>query len=198
MIKQAEIQKLAGKDGVRDAQTEKDYILSWILTGISHAEDLRAALAFKGGTVLKKFYFDDYRFSEDLDFTLLNDTLNNSAIRELFDAAFRYVKEEANIDLGVDEFSEHETETINFYISYSGPLGGSGANKKVKVDISKSEILVFALEERQMIKRYWQSLAAHMLFGKSGVVVHFCHNRARPHRLHSIVVLHLMSTAIIQ
>ena len=71
MIKQAKIQKLAGKIGVRDAQTEKDYILSWILTGISHVEKLRAALAFKGGTALKKFYFADHRFSEDIDFTCI-------------------------------------------------------------------------------------------------------------------------------
>jgi uncharacterized protein len=32
--------------------------------------DLRPVLAFKGGTALKGCYFADYRFSEDLDFTL--------------------------------------------------------------------------------------------------------------------------------
>ncbi len=37
---------------------------------------LRDRLAFKGGTALKKIYAPDYRFSEDLDFTLLDDTLN--------------------------------------------------------------------------------------------------------------------------
>ncbi len=31
-------------------------------------------LAFKGGTALKKCYFADYRFSEDLDFTLTEET----------------------------------------------------------------------------------------------------------------------------
>jgi uncharacterized protein len=31
---------------------------------------LRARLAFKGGTALKRCYFCDYRFSENLDFTL--------------------------------------------------------------------------------------------------------------------------------
>ena len=31
---------------------------------------LRKRLLFKGGTALKKCYFADYRFSEDLDFTL--------------------------------------------------------------------------------------------------------------------------------
>ena len=32
---------------------------------------------------------------------------------------------------------------MNFYISYIGPLGGMGANKRVKVDISRSEELQF-------------------------------------------------------
>ena len=48
---------------------ERDYLLSWILASISKVEALRDTLVFKGGTALKKCYFGDYRFSEDLDFT---------------------------------------------------------------------------------------------------------------------------------
>ncbi len=48
---------------------EKDYILSWIVAGISRVDALRDTLIFKGGTALKKCYFGDYRFSEDLDFS---------------------------------------------------------------------------------------------------------------------------------
>lgn len=50
---------------------ERDYLLSWILAGISQVKDLRETLVFKGGTALKKCYFGDYRFSEDLDFSSL-------------------------------------------------------------------------------------------------------------------------------
>ena len=32
---------------------------------------------------------------------------------------------------------------MNFYISYIGPFGGDGSNKKIKVDISRNEELVF-------------------------------------------------------
>ena len=72
MIKPGEIQKKARSTGVRDQQIEKDYILSWILQGIASHNELSKAIVFKGGTVLKKVYFEDYRFSEDLDFTLMN------------------------------------------------------------------------------------------------------------------------------
>ncbi|WP_421811313.1 nucleotidyl transferase AbiEii/AbiGii toxin family protein [Flagellimonas sp.] len=143
MIKPGEIQNKAREVGVRDQQIEKDYILSWILQGISQHEKLSKTIVFKGGTVLKKIYFEDYRFSEDLDFTLLDDDITNEEIFEWFNEVFDYIKEEANIPLEIIDDNEHEDGGINFYIGYIGPLGGSGAHKKVKVDISRSETLVF-------------------------------------------------------
>ncbi len=143
MIKPGEIQNKAREVGVRDQQIEKDYILSWILQGISQHKQLSQILAFKGGTVLKKVYFEDYRFSEDLDFTLLDNTITDEQIFTWFKKAFEYIKEEANIPLEIIDNTEHEDGGINFHISYIGPLGGQGSNKKVKVDISKSESLVF-------------------------------------------------------
>lgn len=143
MIKPGEIQKKAREVGVRDQQIEKDYILSWILQSIAQHEQLSKAIVFKGGTVLKKVYFVDYRFSEDLDYTLLNTNISNEQIFEWFAETFEYIQEEANIPLEIVDNNEHQDGGINFYISYVGPLGGLGANKKVKVDISRSEILVF-------------------------------------------------------
>lgn len=143
MIKPGEIQIKAREFGVRDQQIEKDYILSWILQGLAQHEELSKAIVFKGGTVLRKVYFEDYRFSEDLDFTLLDDGITHEQIFEWFEEVFEYIKEEANIPLELIDNNEHEDGGINFYISYVGPLGGLGATKKVKVDISRSENLVF-------------------------------------------------------
>jgi predicted nucleotidyltransferase component of viral defense system len=143
MIKPGEIQKNANAVGVRDQQIEKDYILSWVLFGISKHEKLSRAIVFKGGTVLKKVYFEDYRFSEDLDFTLLNAEISNEQIFSWFKEVFEFILDEANIPLHIIDNNEHEDGGINYYISYIGPLGGQGNNKKVKVDISRSEKLVF-------------------------------------------------------
>ncbi|GHT58976.1 hypothetical protein AGMMS50239_04610 [Bacteroidia bacterium] len=93
--------------------------------------------------MLKKIYFEDYRFSEDLDFTLLNNEITNEQIFDWFKQTFEFVKEEANIPLEIIDDNEHEDGGINFYISYIGPLGGQGSNKRIKVDISRSEQLVF-------------------------------------------------------
>ncbi|MCD4664292.1 MAG: nucleotidyl transferase AbiEii/AbiGii toxin family protein, partial [Bacteroidales bacterium] len=141
MIKPGEIQKKAREVGVRDQQIEKDYVLSWILQGIAQHAKLSKAIVFKGGTVLRKVYFKDYRFSEDLDFTLLKDEITNKQIFQWFNEVFEFIREEANIALEIIDNNEHEDGGINFYISYIGPLGGLGANKRVKVDISRSEHL---------------------------------------------------------
>jgi predicted nucleotidyltransferase component of viral defense system len=150
MIKPGEIQQKANAVGVRDQQIEKDYMLSWILYGISKHAQLSKAIVCKGGTVLKKVYFKDYRFSEDLDFTLLNADastssaqVSNEQIFAWFNEVFEFIQAEANIPFDIIDNNEHEDGGINFFISYIGPLGGQGNNKRVKVDISRSEQLVF-------------------------------------------------------
>jgi predicted nucleotidyltransferase component of viral defense system len=49
---------------------EKDYALSYLLAGIAAVPDLYSIALFKGGTCLRKAYFEDHRFSVDLDYTL--------------------------------------------------------------------------------------------------------------------------------
>ncbi len=143
MIKPGEIQQHAHFLGVRDQQIEKDYVLSWILYGLSTHQHLKATLIFKGGTVLKKVYFNNYRFSEDLDFTSTNSNLAQPNIGDWFNQLFRFVKEESKITLNIDDNIEFREGGIHFYINYTGPLGGQSGTKKIKVDISNDEILVF-------------------------------------------------------
>ena len=162
MIKPGEIQQKARGVGVRDQQIEKDYILSWILNGIAQHEQLSRSIVFKGGTVLKKIYFEDYRFSEDLDFTLSNNEISNKQIFEWFNETFQYIKEDANIPLEIIDNNEHEDGGINFYIGYVGPLGGQGNNKRVKVDISRSEQLVFKPVLKDVFINY-SDMTAHQL-----------------------------------
>src|SRR5665647_2151398 len=154
MIKPGEIQQKAREVGVRDQQIEKDYVLSWILKGIAQHDQLSKSIVFKGGTVLKKVYFEDYRFSEDLDFTLLNNEISNEQIFAWFTEVFEFIREEANIPLEIIDNNEHEDSGINFYISYLGPLGGQGSNKKVKIDISRTEKLEFEPVRKDLILGY--------------------------------------------
>lgn len=65
----AGLRRKAVKEGVPAAIIEKDYALSVALKQLSKTR-LRSKLMFKGGTAIKKVYFRDARFSEDLDFTV--------------------------------------------------------------------------------------------------------------------------------
>src|SRR5437773_12195031 len=56
---------------------EKDYALSYVLAGMAKQPELSHSLIFKGGTALKKIFFGDYRFSEDLDFSVIDAPKNN-------------------------------------------------------------------------------------------------------------------------
>jgi predicted nucleotidyltransferase component of viral defense system len=62
MIPKQEILSIAKATGLLPATVEKDYVLSWLLNAISSHPKLSAWI-FKGGTCLKKCYFDTYRFS---------------------------------------------------------------------------------------------------------------------------------------
>jgi uncharacterized protein len=154
LIQPGEIQSIAGKEGVRDTQIEKNYVISWVTFGIANNPFLRENLAFKGGTVLKKVYFPDYRFSEDLDFTFRGKDFDIKAIKAAFNELFEWVYEESRISLSIQNETKKDPGNYNFYLSYTGPLGGAGANKDIKVDISQNELIFNAPEEKQIINTY--------------------------------------------
>src|SRR5215813_1762976 len=72
---------------------ERDYCISWFLVGLSRHP---LPLAFKGGTALKRCYDLHYRFSEDLDFTLLK-PLSREQISDGMDPIFKEVKQASGI-----------------------------------------------------------------------------------------------------
>lgn len=49
---------------------ERDYILSWVLAGMTRVDSFRETLVFKGGTALKKCYFGDTVFPRTWTFPL--------------------------------------------------------------------------------------------------------------------------------
>lgn len=83
MILQREIVQTAKEWKVPPDTVDKDYVLGYFLSVfISHYKD---ELVFKGGTCLRKCYIENYRFSEDLDFSSLNKSfvLNQKTLQNL-------------------------------------------------------------------------------------------------------------------
>jgi len=80
---------------IREDVLERDYCLAWFLNAMAES-DLRPVLAFKGGTALKRCYFAEYRFSEDLDFTL-REALPFEEIRARLDPVCAAVGQQSGI-----------------------------------------------------------------------------------------------------
>lgn len=154
MIKKGEIQKIASQLELRDTQIEKDYVNSWVLKGINQNQYLNHHLIFKGGTLLRKVYYPEYRLSEDLDFTFQGKEFDIKKTREEFHNVFEWVYSASRIKLDMEDETEHETGNLNFYISYTGPLGGIGIHKNIKVDISSTEIIINQPEESLITNVY--------------------------------------------
>lgn len=91
---------------------ERDYLLSWVLAGITQVEALRDTLVFKGGTALKKCYFGDYRFSEDLDFTAVGSVPTGatmeSAMQEACTQAVKLLDPYAPVEIVCERHIERE------------------------------------------------------------------------------------------
>lgn len=146
--------RLAKEGGRRIPETvlERDYCLSWFLVGLSRTP-LRNRLAFKGGTALKKCYFRDYRFSEDLDFTLCQETLWEDIQREL-KSAFKQTREASGVHIYLYRMDRHPHENSHtFYLAYEGPLPRE-REKTVKVDITIREQIVFSLKDNLILREY--------------------------------------------
>ena len=90
MIKAQEIIAEAARLSLQPHVVEKDYVLGWVLAGISAHDAFHDTWIFKGGTCLKKCFFETYRFSEDLDFTLRDvNHIDENFLTQAFSSFFR-------------------------------------------------------------------------------------------------------------
>lgn len=163
MIPQRNLSLLSNRlaqDGGRripEAVLERDYCLAWFLVGLSRVP-LKERLAFKGGTALKRCYFGDYRFSEDLDFTLTGE-VPFDVIRQELEPAFAEVHRLGGVTIRFDhEDKQSHQNSHTFYLSYEGPLPATARPRQVKVDITIREAIVHPLESRRVLRAYEEYL----------------------------------------
>lgn len=106
MIDRREILAMAATVSLRPDVIEKDYVLGWLLAGIYNHPAINKNWVFKGGTCLKKCYFETYRFSEDLDFTLTDESqIDKDFLRSTFETIAEWVYEQTGIEVPKDGLS---------------------------------------------------------------------------------------------
>ncbi|MGH2565609.1 MAG: nucleotidyl transferase AbiEii/AbiGii toxin family protein, partial [Ginsengibacter sp.] len=161
MITKEEVLSVATAAELLATTIEKDYSLSWMLYGISKHQVL-SQWFFKGGTCLKKCYFETYRFSEDLDFTVpLNSIYTQEEIKRALDEVATIVYEEAGIDLKVQEIEVQESinkknlKTFLAKITYGGPLDLPRKSlQRIKFDITNDEVIADEPDVRDVFNAY--------------------------------------------
>jgi predicted nucleotidyltransferase component of viral defense system len=163
MILQKEIRQVAEKEGVPPTTIDKDWVLGHVLFGIYTNEILAPALIFKGGTCLRKCYFGNYRFSEDLDFTIADISIIK---KELIEKLVSSISELSGINLHIEQMSDMLFENKHVGIKIVLKFWGADHPKNqnipephrwhtyIKLEIMCHELLCFPIVNKPLIHNY--------------------------------------------
>lgn len=148
MIRKQEIMSHAKALGLSANTVEKDYILNWLLFGIFSHSKLNKNWIFKGGTCLKKCYFKEYRFSEDLDFTLKKvEQLDINFLNAVFTEIGEWIYEQSGIEIPENSitFESYSNPrgkiSVEGKVGYKGPMQRQSSISRVKLDLTNDELI---------------------------------------------------------
>ena len=163
MIDKREILNLASAQGLTPHVVEKDYALGWALAGIYAHPKLSESWVFKGGTCLKKCFFETYRFSEDLDFKLQDEAhLDEAFLQRVFTEISEWIYEQSGLEFPADSqkfdiFSNPRgNPSCQGKLSYRGPISPRSP-PRIKLDLTADERLVLAPVEVSIFHPYSES-----------------------------------------
>jgi predicted nucleotidyltransferase component of viral defense system len=190
---------------LRPDVVEKDYVLGWLLAGIATLP-VFAPWVFKGGTCVKKCFFETYRFSEDLDFSLRPDApYTADALLAQLRGLIALVAELSGLEFPSDlvevrpRQNKQGQQTFEARIAYRGPLIYPG-HPRVRIDITRHEAILAEPAHRTILHPYPDALPAgafvlaysfeELLAEKTRALLERC----RPRDLYDVV--HLLENAL--
>ncbi len=148
MISIGEVQRIAGALGLEPRVIDHDYALGCYLCFLGTQSIVKKKWLFKGGTAIRKCYFEEYRFSEDLDFTILG-IISVEYLRNVLGAAniamqdaigIRTDEREIVVDIIEDDYGK---ESYEARIYYFGPWNYGGAPRSIRIHANRDESLAF-------------------------------------------------------
>lgn len=144
MIDYFQSQRIAETAGVPPETIEKDYFIELMLFYLAKDNKLKEKLIFRGGTALRKIYFSDYRFSEDLDFLV-----ESQESFEDYVLKFGKTIEKINLEYpyNLRKRFESEKDRLQFFIKYD-IIPEIRAVKELKIDVLKDDHIPPVLRKR--------------------------------------------------
>lgn len=206
MIKKSEIMDFAKSQLLLPNVIEKDYVLGWILAGISANPEFKENWIFKGGTCLKKCHIETHRFSEDLDFTLREPKhLDSEFLIESFSKITYWIYDRSGIEFPLENIHFEVFRNPRGFlicegkIGYQGPISPKKTKRnlpRVKLDLTAEECLVVPPMRMPVIHPYSDldeaefnilSYAFEEVFGEK---VRALGDRVRPRDLYDVINLY--------
>lgn len=149
MIPRSHFTRIADEHEVDAKTVERDYILTHTVAAIG-AQGAEYGLVFKGGTALRLCYFQDYRYSADLDFSLPAGAERETALESVARALASVAEQ-----IGLPHLALANGRKA---IEYEGPLG---KRRELKLDIATDD-LVEETATRPLLPRYPDQVAAQI------------------------------------
>jgi len=199
MIGKQDILERAREWQLRPEVVEKDYVLGWLLAAVAQHEETSDQWVLKGGTCVKKCFFETYRFSEDLDFSLLPEAAYSEAdLRQVLIEITDVVREWSGIEFSSDAIAvrarvdRQGRTTFEGKIGYRGPLAVPGW-PRVLFDPTQHEPVVDEPVLRRVLHPYPDELPADALVPTYSMEelmaekVRALYERCRPRDLYDVV-----------
>ena len=160
MISKDEIHGLALLHGVPVANVEKDYVMGWLLCAIASNPWIGDNLVLKGRNCLRKLYFPDTRFSDDLDFTAHRLDAADT-FREQLQSICNEVSSTAGIEFDLDRTAveakttpDPDCQALDGRVYFRGFAGDSSVTMRIKFDVSDYERIVLPVQRHLILHEY--------------------------------------------
>lgn len=134
--------------------------MGWLLWGVYHHSSLAQNLILKGGNCLRKIYFPDTRFSDDLDFTaeyLPQERQFDEQLRSVCEV----VRKASEIPFKIEQtrveqkpITDKACMALDGRVYFKGFAGDSNITLRVKFDVSEYEKIVLPLQHHPIIHEY--------------------------------------------
>jgi len=159
MISEAELRRVTARWQVDPMVANLDYSLGWFLAAFFSTDEVAGRLRLKGGTCLRKCYFADYRFSEDLDFTAATFVAPDVLMMWVEQARYWAIEHDgpdfaaapARLEIVEDEYG---SESYQVRLYFQGPLRWGGAPQAIRLDVTRDERLLLPAVPRHLIHPY--------------------------------------------
>ena len=204
MIPHGEILALRGEWNLRDDVIEKDYVLGWMLAAIAQQPELTDTWVFKGGTCLRKCYYETYRFSEDLDFTVIDGGPEEPEdLLPIFTEVGERLLDQCGLEILVDKKTfvrrrnRRGNPTTQGRIAFRGPSNPPTQTlPKLKIDLTSDEAFIGPRDNRPVLHPYsdaqqmtW-AVTSYSLPELLAEKIRALAERCRPRDLYDVVNVH--------